>query len=56
MNVSPWHIEMVVIPELQPIHYSEDLPHIGGARLSEIPTRFGYTPRTPFIEEPHPFA
>jgi len=56
MNVTPWHIEMVVIPELQPIHYSENLPHIGGARLAEIPTRFGYTPCAPFTAEPHPFA
>lgn len=56
-NCTPWHIEMVVIPELQPLYYSESLPHIGGARLTEIPTQFGYKIRTPFFtEEPHPFA
>jgi ribosomal protein S12 methylthiotransferase accessory factor len=55
-NVSPWHIEMVVIPELQPIHQDERYPAIGGVRLSEIPKAFGYEPRVPFIEAPQPFA
>lgn len=56
-NVSPWHIQMVVIPELQPIHQNEKLPYVGGKRLKSIPEQFGYTPRrTPFLEEPHPFA
>ena len=56
MNVTPWHIEMVAIPDLQPIHYNEHLPHIGGARLSEVPRRFGYASLAPFTDEPHPFA
>lgn len=55
-NVTPWHIEMVILPELQPIHYNENLPHIGGTRLREVPTQFGYTAREPFLDEPHPFA
>ncbi len=56
-NVTPWHIEMVVIPELQPLHYSESLPHIGGTRIRDVPTQSGYPPRhAPFTDEPHPFA
>ncbi len=55
-NVTDWHIEMVIIPELQPIHYHEGLPHIGGTRLQEIPTQYGYRARDPFVTEPHPFA
>lgn len=56
-NVSPWHIHMVLIPELQPMHQNETLPYIGGSRLKDIPKKFGYAPRTtPFMEEPHPFA
>lgn len=56
-NPTPWHIERALIPELQPIHLSERLPHIGGARLREIPKLFGYKPLPePFISDPHPFA
>ncbi|MEK7627839.1 MAG: YcaO-like family protein [Patescibacteria group bacterium] len=56
-NPTPWHVEFVVIPELQPLHINERFPCLGGARLTEIPKLFGYTPReTPFAEEPHPFA
>ena len=56
-NVTPWHIEMVVIPPMQPMYFSETLPHLGGKRLAEIPKLFGYKPYTPpFTEEPHPFA
>ncbi len=55
-NVPGWHIEFVVIPELQPLYYDETLPPVGGARLSEIPRQFGYAPRDPYLDEPHPFA
>lgn len=56
-NVTPWHIEFVVIPELQPMYFTEKVPHTSGARLTEIPKLLGYTSRTPlFTEEPHPFA
>lgn len=56
-NVSPWHIEMVVIPELQPMHQNESLPFLEGRRLTEIPLQFGYDARKePFASEPHPFA
>lgn len=56
-NVTPWHVEMVVIPQMQPIYFSEELPHIGGTRLREVPRKCGFTPReSPFTAEPHPFA
>lgn len=56
-NPLPWKIEMVVIPQLQPLHQDERYPCIYGARLQEIPQQFGFTPRAkPFTEEPHPFT
>ncbi len=56
---NPTHlkVEMVVIPELQPMHLTEKFPCLGGKRIAEIPAMFGYTPRaTPFADEPHPFV
>ena len=56
-NVSPWHVHMVVMPEMQPIHQNERLIYLGGKRLAEVPRQFGYTPRQePFCDAPHPFA
>lgn len=56
-NVPGWSIEFVVIPELQPLHYNERLPHLGGKRLHDIPRQFGYKPRKqPYLDDPHPFA
>ena len=56
-NPTPWHIAMVVIPELQPMHHSEQHPYTDGIRVQAIPQKFGYTARTvPFFEEPHPFV
>ncbi len=56
-NVTNWHIEMVVIPQLQPIHYMESRQYIGGSRLETVPRMLGYSPRTSmFTDEPHPFA
>ena len=56
-NPLPWHIEMVVIPELQPMHQDEQFPCLGGARLKSIPEKSGYKARTKlFADEPHPFA
>ena len=51
----PWWVEMTIMPDLQPIHLHEWLPYIGGARLQEIPREFGYEPREPFTDGPHPF-
>ncbi len=56
-NVPSWHIEMIVVPELQPLYFDERHPHIFGARISEIPRAHGHNPRIkPFTEEPHPFV
>ena len=56
-NATPWHIEMAIIPELQPMHLIESHPHSGGVRLREIPRAFGFEPRNvPYLDEPHPFA
>lgn len=56
-NLTPWHIEFALIPEMQPIHYFEKQPHTGGARLSQIPALFGFAARaTPYLDDPHPFA
>ncbi len=56
-NPTPWFVEMVVLPDLQPIHLHEWLRHLGGKRLTSIPKLFGYTPReNPFIDRPHPFV
>ena len=56
-NVTPWHIEKVIVPELQQIYLHERTRNLGGKRLSEIPTLFGYTARAePYLDDPHPFA
>lgn len=55
-NVPNWHIEFVIIPELQPTYFNEKLPQIGGKRLQDIPRQFGYKPRKPYTDDPHPFV
>lgn len=56
-NPTPWSIEMVVIPELQPMHLSEKFQQLGGERWKSVPQHFDITPREkPFTDEPHPFA
>jgi ribosomal protein S12 methylthiotransferase accessory factor len=56
-NVSPWHVYLSVIPELQPMHQNEKYIYLGGKRLTSVPAQFGYVPRhKPFADEPHPFA
>lgn len=56
-NPTELAIEMVVIPELQPLHLVEKHPCIGGKRLSEVPRRLGYKPRNqPYAAEPQPFV
>ena len=56
-NPTPWHVQMVVMPEMQPLHQDEHLPYLGGTRLREIPALFGYERRKElFVDEPHPFA
>ena len=56
LNPTPWHIEMVVMPDLQPMHQNESIPYLGGERLRTVPAMLGYSAREPFFEEPHPFA
>lgn len=55
-NVPNWHIEFVIIPELQPIYFNEKIPQTGGKRLQDIPQQFGYKPRKPYTDDPHPFV
>jgi ribosomal protein S12 methylthiotransferase accessory factor len=56
-NPTTWSIEMVVIPELQPMHLGEKFQQLGGERWKSVPRHFGMTPRAElFIDEPHPFA
>lgn len=56
-NVTPWHIEMTIMPEFQPLYFTEKSPQASGERISSVPLKLGYTPREkPFLEEPHPFA
>lgn len=57
LNVTPWHVEHVVIPELQPMHYDEAFQTFSGTRMRTIPEKFGFTAReTPFVDLPHPFV
>lgn len=55
-NVSPWKVEMVVMPDLQPMHQNERFPYHGGTRLQEIPKLFGYSAKKEYPIIPHPFA
>jgi ribosomal protein S12 methylthiotransferase accessory factor len=56
-NVLGLHIEMIVLPQLQPTHLSEKDIALGGERWREIPAKFGYKPRKKmFTSKPHPFA
>lgn len=57
INVTELKVEMVVLPDLLPMHLSESRPHLGGeVRRVGVPALFGYsTPPTPFTARPHPF-
>lgn len=56
-NPTSWHIEMVIMPELQWTHLEEKLKHLAGERLKEVPRQFGYKAReTPFVAMPHPYS
>lgn len=56
LNSTPWHIEKVLMPNLQQLHLDERLPYISGPRLKAIPEYFGYTPLSPVSRLPHPFS
>ncbi|RJQ33587.1 hypothetical protein C4568_04310 [Candidatus Parcubacteria bacterium] len=56
-NPLPWHVEMVIMPDLHPTHLHESFQHLGGKRWKTIPQQYGYKPlERPFIEAPHPFC
>ncbi len=55
-NPTSWHVEMTVIPELQPTYVHEKLRQASGLRLASVPKLFGYSPRkSPYTAAPHPF-
>lgn len=56
-NPTKLHVEMIVMPELHPMHlYEKDLG-TDPLRLQSVPKQFGFTPREEaFTERPHPFA
>lgn len=57
LNRTPWHIEMVVVPELQPMHYDDQRSVHVSTRVREVPEALGYrAAKTPYTEHPHPFA
>lgn len=56
-NVTPWHIEVVVVPNLQWMHLHEKSVQVNEKRRTEVPRQFGYESRSEaFLTEPHPFA
>jgi len=56
-NPTPWHIEMIVIPVLQPTYLMDWHRTTGGNRWKDVPKELGYTPlEKPFIDTPHPFS
>ena len=56
-NPTRWHVETVVMPDLQPTHLNESLRHLGGMRLQTIPKQFGCTALLePFVGAPHPYC
>jgi ribosomal protein S12 methylthiotransferase accessory factor len=56
-NPSSLHIEMVVMPQLQPTYLNEWVQQFGGTRWHDIPKALGYTPLSkPFADRPHPFS
>jgi len=56
-NPTPFHIEMVVIPQLQPTYLEEWMQQFGGTRWKDVPKALGYnTLEKPFADRPHPFS
>lgn len=56
-NPTPFHVEMVVMPELQWTYLTESMQAFGGTRWRDIPPLFGYAARMePFADEPHPYS
>jgi ribosomal protein S12 methylthiotransferase accessory factor len=56
-NVTPWHIEMAVMPDLQPMHLLERSRMFGSSRWRTVPEKLGLTPLSePYAAAPHPFV
>jgi ribosomal protein S12 methylthiotransferase accessory factor len=56
-NPTPWQVEMVVMPDLQPTYLLERLRQFGATRRITLAQQLGYTPRKePFAEGPHPYS
>ncbi len=56
-NPTSLSVEMIVMPDMQPMHITEKARALGGARIREIPRLFGYQAREEaFTEAPHPFS
>lgn len=56
-NPTPFYVEMVAMPAIQPTYLFEAHQAFGGTRLKSIPEKFGYTPRTtPYADRPHPYS
>lgn len=55
-NPTDFHIETVVIPQLQPTYLNEWSQQFGGTRWHDVPKALGYSPlKKPFADMPHPF-
>ena len=55
-NPLAWHVEKIIVPDLQPLHLEEKNRVLTGKRLADIPATRGFVPRSePFIAMPHPF-
>jgi len=56
-NPTALHVEMVVMPDLSPMHLDEQERMTGGVRLRTVPRKLGIaTPAELFVAEPHPFV
>ena len=56
-NITPWHVEMVLIPEMQPLYKGTRYIGTEGSRLHTVPRQFGYQPALELrTVEPLPFV
>jgi len=56
-NPTPWHVQKIVMPDMQSPYLREWTRHLGGKRLQSVPKQYGYVPRIePFVDAPHPYC
>lgn len=56
-NPTPFHVEQVIMPDLQPAYLDESERQTGGTRWKKVPGLLGLKGRSsPFVDEPHPFC